>query len=78
MEGGEAEPAGCRDEQSNKTKMDRGTRQVLARAEREGLSATKLAREPNVSAQKIYWWRQRLRADVRRLVGFRDLCESEP
>ena len=40
-------------------------RQVLARAEREGLSATELARELNVSAQKIYWWRQRLSADER-------------
>ena len=40
-------------------------RQVLARAEREGLSTAELARELNVSAQKIYWWRQRLRADAR-------------
>lgn len=40
-------------------------RQVLARAEREKLSTAELARELNVSAQKIYWWRQRLRADAR-------------
>jgi hypothetical protein len=51
--GGEAEPAGWRDEQSNETKLDRGT------------SATELARELNVSAQKIYWWRRRLSADER-------------
>jgi transposase-like protein len=40
-------------------------RQVLARAEREGLSTAALARELKVSAQKIYWWRQRLRTDAR-------------
>lgn len=40
-------------------------RQVLARADREKLSTAALARELNVSAQKIYWWRQRLRADAR-------------
>jgi transposase-like protein len=40
-------------------------RQVLARAEREKLSTAELARELNVSAQKIYWWRHRLRADER-------------
>jgi transposase-like protein len=40
-------------------------KQVLARAEREGLSTAALARELNASAQKIYWWRQRLRADGR-------------
>jgi transposase-like protein len=40
-------------------------RQVLARAEREGLSTAALARELKVSVQKIYWWRQRLRADAR-------------
>lgn len=39
-------------------------RQVLARAEREGLSTAELARELKVSAQKLYWWRQRLRADT--------------
>ena len=56
-------------------------RQVLARAEREGLSATELARELNVSAQKIYWWRQRLRADARtaepRLMEVRVAAQSE-
>jgi transposase-like protein len=44
---------------------EKEARQVLARAEREGLSTAELAREQNVSAQKIYWWRQRLRADAR-------------
>src|SRR5687768_12104418 len=40
-------------------------RRELARAEREGLSTAELARELKVSAQKIYWWRQRLRADAK-------------
>jgi transposase-like protein len=57
-------------------------RQVLARAEREGLSTTALARELNVSAQKIYWWRQRLRADARttepRFMEVRVAAEAQP
>jgi transposase-like protein len=44
---------------------EKEARQVLARAEREGLSTAALARELKVSAQKLYWWRQRLRADAR-------------
>ncbi len=38
-------------------------RQVLSEAEREGRSITELARELRVSAQKLYWWRRRLRGD---------------
>lgn len=35
-------------------------RQVLARAAKQGLSTTELARELGVSPQRIYWWRNRL------------------
>jgi transposase-like protein len=40
-------------------------RQILSEAEREGRSITELARELRVSAQKLYWWRRRLREDER-------------
>jgi transposase len=57
-------------------------RQVLARAEREGLSTAALARELNVSAQKIYWWRQRLRADAKttepRFMEVRVAAQPQP
>ena len=39
-------------------------RQVLARGEREGKSITALAREQGVSAQKLYWWKKRLRGEA--------------
>jgi hypothetical protein len=40
---------------------------VFARAEREGLSTAELAHELTVSAQKLYWRRQGLRADAKEM-----------
>lgn len=50
---------------TNRHWTEEQARQVLSEAEREGRSITELARELRVSAQKLYWWRRRLRVDER-------------
>lgn len=39
-------------------------RAVLARIEREGTSMAQKARELGISAQKLYWWRHRLKEEA--------------
>jgi hypothetical protein len=78
--GGEVEPAGWGMNRATKRSWtEKQARQVLARAEREGAEHGRAgARALNVSAQKIYWWRQRLEANVCNLTraGVRDRVVS--